>query len=78
MFVQMAAQQPVSSPFGDCRTCLASNERTCAIAIAWIAAYTEMATAHYGSQQGIENNGEHSLSLIPRILRELKIRNREF
>jgi len=46
--------------------------------MAGISEFTEMATAHYGSGQGIENNGEHSLSLIPRILRELKIRNREF
>lgn len=55
-----------------------SHERTDAIAIAGIAAYTEMATEHDGSGQDIKNNGEHFLSLIRRVLRELKIRNREF
>lgn len=39
---------------------------------------TEMTTAHDGSGQDIQNNGEHFFSLIRRVLRELKIRNREF
>jgi hypothetical protein len=55
-----------------------SHERTDAIAMTGISENTEMTTAHDGSGQDIQNNGKHFLSLIRRVLRELKIRNREF